>query len=167
MDEVLGEIGRVLREELGLSRPPRPEDDLIADLQLAARSRWGLSFLDAQERETELPFASLYERARRAAGGLRDLGVEAGDRVAIILPTGEEFMDAFFGAVLAGAVPVPLYPPVRLARLEEFHGRTARLLRTCGARIVLTDGRVGRLLGQAASRARPELGVREMADLPH
>ena len=76
-------------------------------------------------------------------------------------------MDAFFGAVLAGAVPVPLYPPVRLARLEEFHVRTARLLRTCGARIVLTDSRVGRLLGQAASRARPELGVREMADLPH
>jgi acyl carrier protein len=34
MDEVLGEIGRVLREELGLSRPPRPEDDLVADLQL-------------------------------------------------------------------------------------------------------------------------------------
>jgi acyl carrier protein len=34
MDEVLGEIGRVLRDELGLSRPPRPEDDLVADLQL-------------------------------------------------------------------------------------------------------------------------------------
>jgi len=34
MDEVLGEIGRVLRDEIGLSRPPRPEDDLVADLQL-------------------------------------------------------------------------------------------------------------------------------------
>jgi acyl carrier protein len=34
MDEVLGEIRRVLREELGLSREARPEDDLIADLQL-------------------------------------------------------------------------------------------------------------------------------------
>ncbi len=34
MDEVLGEIGRVLRDELGLSRAPRPEDDLVADLQL-------------------------------------------------------------------------------------------------------------------------------------
>ena len=34
MDEVLAEIGRVLREELGHSREPRAEDDLVADLQL-------------------------------------------------------------------------------------------------------------------------------------
>jgi acyl carrier protein len=34
MDEVLREIGRVLREELGLAREPRPEDDLVSDLQL-------------------------------------------------------------------------------------------------------------------------------------
>ncbi|HTO97441.1 MAG TPA: acyl carrier protein [Myxococcales bacterium] len=34
MDEVLGEIGRVLHEELGIGRAPRPEDDLIRDLQL-------------------------------------------------------------------------------------------------------------------------------------
>jgi acyl carrier protein len=34
MDEVLGEIGRVLREELALAREPRPEDDLVRDLQL-------------------------------------------------------------------------------------------------------------------------------------
>ena len=34
MDEVLGEIGRVLRDELGLARDPRPEDDLVTDLQL-------------------------------------------------------------------------------------------------------------------------------------
>jgi acyl carrier protein len=34
MDEVLGEIARVLREELGTTRAPRPDDDLITDLQL-------------------------------------------------------------------------------------------------------------------------------------
>jgi len=34
MDEVLREIRRVLREELGLSREARPEDDLVSDLQL-------------------------------------------------------------------------------------------------------------------------------------
>src|SRR5438874_932330 len=132
-----------------------------------ALERIGLTFLDSAEREQLLPISELHHRARRAAAAIASLGIRPGDRVAILLPTGVDFMDAFFGAVLAGAVPVPLYPPVRLARLEEFHVRTARLLRTCGARIVLTDSRVGRLLGQAASRARPELGVREMADLPH
>ncbi len=34
MDEVLREIGRVLREDLGLERVPRPADDLVTDLQL-------------------------------------------------------------------------------------------------------------------------------------
>lgn len=34
MDEALTEIRRVLREELGLSREVRVEDDLVADLQL-------------------------------------------------------------------------------------------------------------------------------------
>ena len=103
-----------------------------AALEHAARSQLGLTFLDGQERETFLSFAELYERAQRAAGGLRELGVERGDRIAIVLPTGPEFMDAFFGAVLAGAIPVPLYPPLRLGRIDEFHHRTARMLRACG-----------------------------------
>jgi len=34
MDEILAEIRRVLRDELGLDRDPRPEDDLVTDLQL-------------------------------------------------------------------------------------------------------------------------------------
>jgi acyl carrier protein len=34
MDEVLLEIGRVLREELGFPAEPRPGDNLVTDLQL-------------------------------------------------------------------------------------------------------------------------------------
>ena len=42
-----------------------------AALEAAAKSRWGLGFLDARERETRLAFAALHERAMRTAGGLR------------------------------------------------------------------------------------------------
>jgi len=133
-----------------------------AALEHAARSQLGLTFLDGQERETFLSFAELYERAQRAAGGLREVGVERGDRIAIVLPTGPEFMDAFFGAVLAGAIPVPLYPPLRLGRIDEFHHRTARMLRACGARLVLSDPRISRLLGVAVAEARPPLGLRRV-----
>ena len=133
-----------------------------AALEHAARSQLGLTFLDGQERETFLSFAELYERAQRAAGGLREVGVERGDRIAIVLPTGPEFMDAFFGAVLAGAIPVPLYPPLRLGRMDEFHRRTARMLRACGARLVLSDPRISRLLGVAVAEARPPLGLRRV-----
>lgn len=34
MDEVVAEIRRVLREEVGIGREARPDDDLVADLQL-------------------------------------------------------------------------------------------------------------------------------------
>jgi acyl-CoA synthetase (AMP-forming)/AMP-acid ligase II len=132
----------------------------------AGSSAAGLSFIDAREEQRVLSFGALRSRARAAAAGLRAVGIGEGDRVALVLPTGEEFMDAFFGAVLAGAVPVPLYPPVRLGRLDEFHARTARLFAKSGARLVLTDRRVGRLLGKAVAGARPELGCRTVADLP-
>jgi acyl carrier protein len=34
MDEVFLEISRIIREELGVAREPKPSDDLLADLQL-------------------------------------------------------------------------------------------------------------------------------------
>jgi fatty-acyl-CoA synthase len=128
----------------------------------AARGSLGLTFCDTQERESFLAYSELHSRAARTAGALRELGISPGDRVAIVLPTGVSFMDAFFGALLAGAIPVPLYPPVRLGRLGEFHARTARMLEVCGARIVLSDARISRLLGVAVSRARPALGLHKL-----
>jgi fatty-acyl-CoA synthase len=140
-------------------------DTLQAALEAAAESDRGLVFLDARERETPLPFAALWQRATRAAAALELLGIQPGDRVALILPTGTDFMDAFFGTLCAGAVPVPLYPPVRLGRLDEFHARTARMLEVSGARLLLTDARIGKFLGVAALRARPALGVRQVSEL--
>ena len=101
------------------------------------------------------------ERALAVCGGLRSLGIRPGDRVALVFPTGIEFFDAFFGALLAGAVPVPLYPPVRLGRMGEYLHRTARMLERSGARLVLTDSRVRRILGEAVAEARPDLGCRD------
>src|SRR6476661_10653054 len=53
-------------------------------------------------------YAQLWERALRVAGGLRDAGIAPGDRVAIGLPNGLDWVLAFWGAQLAGAVAVPL-----------------------------------------------------------
>jgi acyl-CoA synthetase (AMP-forming)/AMP-acid ligase II len=86
--------------------------------------------------------------------------------VGVVFPTDPGFFDAFFGVLLAGAVPVPLYPPVRLGRLEEYHRRTAALLAAAGARLVLADRRVRRILGETIAGARPELGCVTLDDLP-
>src|SRR4051794_19763958 len=55
-----------------------------------------------------LTYGDLWERAARVAGGLRALGVQRGDRAAILLPNGVEWVLAFWGAQLAGAVAVPV-----------------------------------------------------------
>jgi long-chain acyl-CoA synthetase len=55
-----------------------------------------------------LSYGELWERAARVAGGLRRAGVERGERVAIRLPNGIDWVLAFFGAQLMGAVVVPV-----------------------------------------------------------
>src|SRR6516164_4573073 len=55
-----------------------------------------------------LSYASLWDRAARVAGGLRGLGVRRGDRVAIRLGNGVDWVLAFLGAVLADAIVVPV-----------------------------------------------------------
>ena len=60
------------------------------------------------------------ERPWRSLPGLKRHGIRPGEAVAIMLPTGREFFAAFYGALYAQAVPVPV----------PRHGR-ARSRRTC------------------------------------
>ncbi|MEM9554852.1 MAG: fatty acyl-AMP ligase [Acidobacteriota bacterium] len=135
-----------------------------ADASLEAPS--GLRFVDRAERERFHTWGSLRTAALRVAGSLRRLGVERGERVALVYPTGIDFFHAFFGVLAAGAVPVPLYPPVRFGRLDEYHLRTASMLRAASARLVLADGRIRSLLGETIAAARPRLGCRTLSALP-
>jgi acyl-CoA synthetase (AMP-forming)/AMP-acid ligase II len=55
-----------------------------------------------------LTYAQMWDRAARVAGGLRSAGVARGDRAAIRLPNGADWVLAFWGIQLAGAVAVPV-----------------------------------------------------------
>lgn len=132
---------------------------LLHALVDAAETEAGLRFVDGRERAHELSYRKVYERALRAGGALAEAGVQSGEHVAIILPTAPVFFDAFFGALAIGAVPVPLYPPVRLGRLDEYHARTASMLRGCDAVAVVTERRIDRVLGRTLEHAPLKLGV--------
>jgi long-chain acyl-CoA synthetase len=80
-----------------------------------------------------LSYASLWDRAARVAGGLRALGVERGDRVAIRLGNGVDWVLAFFGAVLADAIVVP----VNTRFTEE---EATYVVTDSGAKYVFTPG---------------------------
>jgi len=55
-----------------------------------------------------LNYGELWDRAARVAGGLEREGVRRGARVAIRLPNGIDWVLAFFGAQMLGAVVVPV-----------------------------------------------------------
>ena len=72
-----------------------------------------------------LSYAELESRARSAAGALLELGISAGNRVGLALPSGPELVAALHGCMLAGAVAVPI--DLRLGQAE-------RAARSAGAR---------------------------------
>ena len=140
-------------------RLPLPKHRTLNEaLAASATSPAGLTFVDLAERETFIPYGEIHARARRTAGALRARGVETGDRVALVFPTSPGFVEAFFGVLLAGAVPVPLYPPVRLGRLAEYHVATSRMITAVRARLVLADSATRTFLGRAIESSRPPLG---------
>jgi phthiocerol/phenolphthiocerol synthesis type-I polyketide synthase C len=87
---------------------------LVAVVRRQARQRPGhpaLIFLPDGESETaRLPFGELDRRARAFAAHLQQQGL-AGRHVLLMLPTGVHYVVAFLGALYAGAIPVPGYPP--------------------------------------------------------
>jgi len=88
--------------------------------------------------DTTLTYASLRQGARALATGLRERGLQPGQTVAIMLPTGAGYFLSFLGILLAGGVPVPIYPPVRPSQIEEHLRRHARLLNNAQAMALIT-----------------------------
>ena len=95
--------------------------------------------------ETPITYGELVTASAAAGGGLRSLGVTKGDRVALMLRTERAFFEVFFGTLLVGAVPVPLYPPVRAEDLLAYTRRQQAILRNAGARVLVTFGEAERL----------------------
>jgi 1-acyl-sn-glycerol-3-phosphate acyltransferase len=97
-----------------------------------------LLFYPGEGAPQALTYGDLLGRARRTAVGLRVAGVERGQAVALMLPSGHDYFVAFFGVLLAGAVPVPLYPPARRSQIEDHLRRQAGILKTSQAVALVT-----------------------------
>ena len=85
---------------------------------------------------------------------LRDRRVGRGDNVAIMLRTEEAFFATFFGVLLAGGVPVPVYPPFRRDLIEDYAQRQVGILENAGARAIITFPEAMRVATLLRSRVR-------------
>ncbi|MEN2467629.1 long-chain-fatty-acid--CoA ligase [Ornithinibacillus sp. FSL M8-0202] len=90
-----------------LSYDERPLQDFLKDTVSQYGEKKALYFMGK-----ELTFAELYEQASKFANYLQGLGVEKGDRIAIMLPNSPQSVIAYYGSLMAGAIVVqtnPLY----------------------------------------------------------
>ena len=86
----------------------------------------------------EIDYGALDRDARLVAENLVEEKLTPGERVAIMLPTGRSYFAVFLGTLLAGGVPVPLYPPANLSQLEEHLRRQSRVLENAEAAMLVT-----------------------------
>jgi fatty-acyl-CoA synthase len=116
-----------------------------------------------------ITFGELYSRASAVARELQQRGLESGQTVAIMLPTCAEFFYTFAGILLAGGIPVPIYPPFRADRIAEYATRQANILRNAETRFLITfrqaEG-LARLLQPRVPTLREVLNAERLANVP-
>lgn len=89
-------------------------------------------------RAQPITYGELFEQSRRVATGLVATGLLPRQTVALMLPTGRDYLASFFGVLLAGGVPVPIYPPARLAQIDDHLRRHGRILANAEAVLIIT-----------------------------
>lgn len=87
------------------------ERSLTDVLARAARGNAGITFVGVHQAERSVSYAELWHSARCVAAGLRGRGVAPQQPVILQLRDAEAFITAFWGCVLAGAIPVPCAVP--------------------------------------------------------
>lgn len=85
------------------------------------------------ERARRLGFGEIEEAVLRLANGLRNCGLEAGDRLIIRMGNGLDYALLFFAANAAGLVPVPASPLLSESEVGWF-------IADCSPRALVTDG---------------------------
>lgn len=124
-----------------------------------------LSFHAGDDQSETLSFGELYAGAMQVAGGLIEREVQPGQVIALMLPSGLEFFFAFYGILLAGAVPAPLYPPASRAQLEDHLRRQIGILDNAQAPLLISVDEARdytRLLRSQCATLRAIVGVAEL-----
>ncbi len=113
---------------------------VTALLDLPEREGRGFTCVRRDGSEKSLSWRELKAAARATGKILKtSLGVVPGDRVVVVLPEPDDFVVAFFGCVLAGAVPVPLANKAPFRAAAAYRDHLAHILRASGAKLILTD----------------------------
>jgi 8-amino-7-oxononanoate synthase len=110
---------------------------------------------------TPLTYGELAARSAGVAARLADARVAPGDRVLLLVPPGLDYIAAFFGTLVAGAIAVPAFPPHPRRRDDRVGG----VIVDCAPRVALVDA-AGRERVTAAAAHVPGLDAVALVDVP-
>jgi fatty-acyl-CoA synthase len=137
------------------SQPRRLADfaTLGEALDYAAEGVRGLNFHDARGSLVRAyPYSELREDALAHALRFIALGIVPGDRVALVAETGAEFAACFFGAVYAGAWPVPLPLPTSFGGRDAYVDQLGVQLQSSDPTLLLYPPELADFCGAAAAK---------------
>ena len=112
----------------------RTLNELMAQNRDAPRA---ITYHHGDDDSTRVSFADLHTRALGILGNLQRLGAKPGDKLILFLANNEQFIDAFWGAVLGGIIPVP----VAIGISDEHRHKLLRIARKLGSAYLYTDRR--------------------------
>ncbi len=123
-----------------MSRTPRHVAPTLVEAvrALEGDAQRGFVFVRPDGTERLRSFQEMALEASRRAASLAALGLRQGDRVALVIPDGEEFVLSLLGTLFAGLVPVPLSPQLSMSSIDAYHATVTHITRAAGAAILLT-----------------------------
>jgi fatty-acyl-CoA synthase len=129
-------------------------DTLAEGLDYAARGVTGFNFFSARGAlNSVLPYSDLRRQAVGTARRLLSLGLNRGDRVAIVAETGPDFMFVFFACQYAGLIACPLPYTMYIGGKEPYIDRVAGMLAAARVQAAICGDDLKGHISVAAGRA--------------
>ena len=122
--------------------------DLIGMLESGRGSdQPALTYLNRRNQEDHRSWEDLLEGAHRVATYLRNRGLNPGDRVILLIMANKQFVDLFYGTIMAGGVPVAVSPPLTFGDISKYLDNLRHVVKNSGARFMVSFPRIRKVIG--------------------
>ncbi|MFF5404509.1 AMP-binding protein [Streptomyces misionensis] len=120
-------------------RPAATVVDALLDSAARTPDRTAFQVVERSQDTFALSYADVYRLIARTVSGLTAQGIEAADRVILVLPTSRDFLSVYLGCLHAGVVPVVAAEPTT-GSMSRYCAHLGRLVAHAGAVRVVTTG---------------------------
>src|ERR671938_562736 len=97
--------------------------------------------------DMKIPYRQLWAGARRYAAVLREHGIAADDKVALLLPNTPHFPLAYYGVLALGAVAVPVHALLKAEEIEYVLADSGSKVLVCAAPLLGEGAKGAELAG--------------------